>query len=357
MKKIPKWFQRLFFFLILFFFFFFPLPFYLEVPGNIFPLSDMIEVNNQYEKKSGEFYITTVGVKQATPLTILQSFLPYQDLISESKLLGEFEDFEKYNTIQKYYMNHSINNAVKVAFDEAEKDYRINYKGVYVLQIIEESKFYDQLKIGDIVESVDDYVFESSSEFMKYIASKDKGEKIELSVNRLNEKLIFQEELIELESGESGIGIALTDNSEIETDPEVKIHSADIGGPSAGLMFAIDVYTQLMNNDLSKGYKIAGTGTISSEGEIGRIGGIEKKVVAADREQADYFFAPDDKVGERESNYDLAVKTAENIKSDLLVVPIKTFQEAIEFLNALELNKKNEHAKKDLNFSTVSLLY
>lgn len=353
MKKIPKWIQRLFFFLILFFLFFFPIPFYLEVPGNIFPLSDMIEVNNQYEKNTGEFYITTVGVKQATPLTFFQSFLPYQDLVSESKLLGDFEDFENYDTIQKYYMNHSINNAIKVAFDEAKKDYEINYKGVYVLQVIEESNFYNQLKIGDIVEAVDQIPFESSAKFMGYIASKDTGEKIELTVNRLNEKLIFTGELIELDSGESGIGIALTDNSEIETDPEVKIHSADIGGPSAGLMFAIDVYTQLMDNDLSKGYKIAGTGSISPEGKIGRIGGIEKKIVAADREKADYFLAPDDQDSDKQSNYDLAVETAEKIRSNLRIIPVKTFEEAIEFLNTLELNETKSEEERSVNFSTI----
>lgn len=357
MKKIPIWIQRLFFFLILFFLFFFPLPFYLEVPGNIFPLSDMIEVNKEYEKNTGEFYITTVGVKQATPLTFLQSFLPYQDLVSESKLLGDFEDFENYNTIQKYYMNHSINNAIKVAFDEAEKEYKMNYKGVYVLQVIEESNFYGQLKIGDIVEAVDQQRFESSSKFMDYIASKEIGEKIELAVNRSNEKLTFTEELIELESGGSGIGIALTDNSEIETDPEVKIHSADIGGPSAGLMFAIDVYTQLMNNDLSKGYKIAGTGSISPDGEIGRIGGIEKKIVAADREKADYFLAPDDQDLNRQSNYDLAVETAEKIRSNLHIVPVKTFEEAVEFLNNLEFNEAKSATENSLNYSAVAPLF
>ncbi|MDN6195976.1 MAG: PDZ domain-containing protein [Atopostipes suicloacalis] len=361
MKKIPKWFRKLLFFIILLFMFFFPLPFYLEVPGSIFPLSDMVEVDHQYEELSGEYYITTVGVKQATPVTIFQTFLPYHDLVSESKLLGNLDNFENYNRIQKYNMNHSINSAIKVAFDAAGKSYDLDYKGVYVLQVIEASDFFAKLEVGDIVESVDGQKFQSSAKFMDYIGNKNVGEKIRLEVKRAGEEIDISGNLIELENGASGIGIALTDNSEIVTEPSVQIHSADIGGPSAGLMFAIDIYTQLIDKSLSKGYRIAGTGTIESDGQIGRIGGVEKKIVAAARENVDYFFVPDDEPqsGEKklnstyQSNYDLAQETADKINTGLMIIPVKKFQDALDFLNALKRNKNVDDEKENINLATI----
>ena len=92
------------------------------------------------------------------------------------------------------------------------------------------------------------------------------------------------------------MGIGLVDDREIISDPKVKIKTESIGGPSAGLMFSLEIYNQLTKNDLTKGHSIAGTGTIDPDGTVGRIGGIDKKVVAADNEGAEIFFAPDDEI-------------------------------------------------------------
>ena len=57
----------------------------------------------------------------------------------------------------------------------------------------------------------------------------------------------------------------------------MKIDSHEIGGPSAGLMFTLEIYNQLVDEDLTRGHEIAGTGTINEKGEIGPIGGIQQK--------------------------------------------------------------------------------
>lgn len=359
MKKIPKWVQSILFLLFLFFLFFFRLPLYLEVPGNIFPLNRMVEVDHQLSDAPGEFYLTTIGVQQLTPAMLVRSFLPYQDLVRESDLFGDFDDFESYDSIQKYYMDSSINNAIKVAFDAAGKDYDFEYNGVYVLQITEESDFIKDLKVGDIVKAVDENSFENSTEFIEYIGNKNVGDKVELQIERASKRLTLPGELIELDSGLTGIGIGLVDDTKIMTNPAVEIHSANIGGPSAGLMFSLELYTQLIEDNLRKNYNIAGTGTIGPDGSVGRIGGIEKKVVAADREEVDYFFAPDDELTEEyktqnpdgQSNYDLALETAKKINSDMIIIPVKTMADAIEFLERLELKEKVYHDKKIINFS------
>lgn len=61
-------------------------------------------------------------------------------------------------------------------------------------------------------------------------------------------------------------------------------------------MFSLEIYSRFQKNDLTDGKKIAGTGTIDPDGTVGRIGGIDQKVVAADKSGAKVFFAPNDPI-------------------------------------------------------------
>jgi len=101
------------------------------------------------------------------------------------------------------------------------------------------------------------------------------------------------------------------------------------------LMMSLEIYNQLVDEDITKGYKIAGTGTIDPSGKVGRIGGIEQKIVAAHKSGADIFFAPNEN-GEKNSNYQMALKTAEDIKTKMVIVPVDTFEDALKYLDSLE---------------------
>ena len=96
------------------------------------------------------------------------------------------------------------------------------------------------------------------------------------------------------------------------------------GGPSAGLMFTLTVYNLVSPDDLTGGRKIAGTGTISPDGTVGPIGGVELKVAAAEAAGAAYFLSPPD-------NYRAALSVAHRIT----VVKVATVEEAISFLKTL----------------------
>jgi PDZ domain-containing protein len=96
-----------------------------------------------------------------------------------------------------------------------------------------------------------------------------------------------------------------------------------VGGPSAGLMFALTVYDLVSPGDLTGGRKIAGTGTISLDGTVGPIGGVERKVVAAELAGAEYFLSPPE-------NYAAALAAARDIQ----VVRVATAEEAIAFLRS-----------------------
>ncbi len=344
MKKIPTWFKGVLIILAVYLFAFQPIPFYIESPGTAFGLDEMVEVDQQFSEDPGEFYITTVGIQQATPMTALTSVRPYRDLISEQELFGDVEDFHEYDIIQQYYMNSSGNTAIQVAFDAADMDYELQYNGVYVLQVLEESDFADDLAVGDTVQAVNGQRFQSSHDFIEYVSGLEVDDTVEIEFEHEGELRTATGDLMLLESGVPGIGIGLVDNTSLSTNPHVEIHSGEIGGPSAGLMFSLQIYKQLIQEVIPKEHKIAGTGTIAPDGAVGRIGGIEKKIVAADKEGAEYFLAPDDEIPEEVlkvfpetiSNYEAAVETAKAIGTEMEIIPIENFADALEFLEQLE---------------------
>lgn len=353
MRKVPLWIKTLFVFVVVYLLVIQPIPYYIEKPGHAFGLDDMVEVDGEYSNTPGEFYITTIGIRQVTPLSALSGLLPFQDLVSEAELFGEIEDPKAYDTIQQYYMESSVNTAIQVAFDAAEMDYTLVYNGVYVLQVLEDSSFSDDLQVGDTVIAVDGNYFQSSHEFMDYIASLDVGTVVDIEYKRDGETYQASGELIQLDTGVAGIGIGLVDNTSLVTDPEVEIHSGSIGGPSAGLMFSLQIYDQLVEEDILGSHKIAGTGTISPDGTVGRIGGAAKKVVAAEEQGVEYFFAPNDTIPaevlevlpETQTNYDEASEAAEAIDANLEVIPVETFSDALVFLE--ELNQEEVTYSKD----------
>jgi PDZ domain-containing protein len=104
----------------------------------------------------------------------------------------------------------------------------------------------------------------------------------------------------------------------------VTMASGDVGGPSAGLMWALGLYELLTPGDLTQGRAIAGTGTIDLEGTVGPIGGIRDKVIAAERSGADVFFVPADNMAELEG-----LDTG-----DLELVPVGSFDDALAELDA-----------------------
>jgi Lon-like protease len=102
------------------------------------------------------------------------------------------------------------------------------------------------------------------------------------------------------------------------------LHQKTNGGPSAGLMFTLGIYDLVTPKDLTGGRNIAGTGTIDLDGRVGPIGGVQQKVVAAERAGAQYFLTPS-------WNYQEALPYAKNMQ----VIKVDTVKEAIDFLNSM----------------------
>ncbi|WP_293781985.1 PDZ domain-containing protein [uncultured Aeromicrobium sp.] len=106
---------------------------------------------------------------------------------------------------------------------------------------------------------------------------------------------------------------------------EIENHIGDrVGGPSAGLMFALAIYDKLTPGALTGGLFVAGTGTITPDGEVGAIGGIKQKIVGAEEGGATVFLVPS-------ANCDEAAA----VDTSMTLVEVETMEQAIEALQAL----------------------
>ncbi|MEU3492293.1 MULTISPECIES: YlbL family protein [Kitasatospora] len=106
---------------------------------------------------------------------------------------------------------------------------------------------------------------------------------------------------------------------------KIDIGLQDVGGPSAGLMFALGIVDKLTPTDLTGGKFVAGTGTIDDDGAVGPIGGIQMKLIAARDKGAEYFFTPADNCSE-------AVK---GTPSGLTLVKVENLDGAVKALDSI----------------------
>lgn len=333
---------------------FFQLPFYISSPGMATELAPIVKVEGGSEER-GSFSLTTVRIGKANVVQYAWAKVnDYYEIYPEDYIRPEGETEVEYSNRQLHMMENSKEQATVVAYTKAKKDIDIKYNGVYVMSVIQGMPAEKVLKVGDRLFSVDGHEMKSSEEFIKYVSNKSKGDTVKLKLERQEKTMevkvplaVFPKEQTGEQKDKVGLGIILVTDRKVEVNPPVTINTEKIGGPSAGLMFSLEIYNQLTDEDLTKGYKIAGTGTISYEGEVGRIGGIHQKIVAADKSDIEIFFAPNergkirvDKNGKKiQTNYQEALQTAKDIKTDMKIIPVNTFDDAVDYLEKLPPKK------------------
>lgn len=130
-------------------------------------------------------------------------------------------------------------------------------------------------------------------------------------------------------SGRKGAALGVEIGTICQPPFSVSMAQTDIGGPSAGMMFALGILDLVGHDDLTDGRFIAGTGTIDPAGTVGPIGGIQMKMIAARRAGATVFLAP-------QAN---CPDVRGNVPSGLTVVKVDTLRSAVQDLDALEQGK------------------
>ncbi|HZH61914.1 MAG TPA: SepM family pheromone-processing serine protease [Metabacillus sp.] len=320
---------------------FIKLPFYITQPGMASELESIIKVENGFEDEEGSFSLTTVRFGRANPLTYMWAKL------NEFYYIHPLEEIKREDESDKEYMNRQLHmmeisqeSAISVAYQKANKKVEYTFHGIYVDGVIKDMPAASVLEVGDRIYKVDSIELQTAEEFIEYVGTKKEGDQVNIMFDREGKQDEAQITLAPFpdQPEKVGLGISLVTDRQMDVEPEIELQTEEIGGPSAGLMMSLEIYNQLTEGDLTRGYQIAGTGTINAEGEVGPIGGISQKIVAADKEGIDIFLAPNGN-GNPISNYKEAVETGKKIGTEMKIIPIDSFDEAVEYLQNLETKK------------------
>ncbi|MEK4285660.1 SepM family pheromone-processing serine protease [Ureibacillus sp. FSL K6-0165] len=332
--------------LVLFFLSFYKLDYYIMKPGSSYDVSEFVTVENGDLDDEGTISLMTVAMGPATPLTyLIAKFKECEDILKKEEVYHKEEDEREYNVRQLKLMKDSQFNAIYVAYNKAGLPYTVDYQGITVLNVLAGGASDGQLEPGDKIQEIDGNIIKKAEDLVHILETKKENDVVQLVIHR-NDKLLDRTitlKEIPASDGKVGLGITYSENKTIKTEPMVKVNAEDIGGPSAGLMFTLEILNQLLEEDITKGYLVAGTGEIHEDGTVGRIGGIEKKVVAAHEDGMEIFFAPDDEIPEEVkknnpailSNYEAAVNIAKKLNTDMKIVPVKTIDDALNYLASL----------------------
>lgn len=203
----------------------------------------------------------------------------------------------------------------------------------YISGIRKYSDANDKLQAGDFIMEIDGKKINDIDEIRSSYSDKEIGDSLLIAVDRENEsgdieRKSFNVELVENQelnasTGEKRPAIGILVGTTARFPIDVDFNISGVGGPSAGMIFALGIIEKLTQEDLLRGRKVAGTGAITASGRVGGIGGIEEKMIGASRIGATVFLAP------FENCLDM-----KNRPKGLKVIPVSTLEEAVEALRA-----------------------
>ncbi|MFF2850786.1 PDZ domain-containing protein [Streptomyces sp. NPDC058001] len=218
---------------------------------------------------------------------------------------------------------------------------------VIVSTVIKGSPAQGNLHAGDVIKSVDGTAVKDPTDVAKLVTKHKPGEKVVFTVVPVKEaaaaeksgKEATRTEDITITTRKADDGDRAIVGIEAGTDHTfpftIDIKLADVGGPSAGLMFALGIVDKLSPEDLTGGKFIAGTGTIEDNGVVGPIGGIEMKTVGAREKGAQFFLTPKDN----------CAAAARDVPKGLTLVKIGTIADATNALQDIRSGKTDQLPK------------
>ena len=218
--------------------------------------------------------------------------------------------------------------ANKQAFNNSESAATLaalNHLGIpletVVAEVMEGAPADGLFEVEDVLMLVDGHQVTVPSTVSDYIATKAVGDEVTFTVRRSDDEIEVPVTVGERE-GKPYVGLLM--KADPSGDVTVNYRLSDIGGSSAGMMFALAVIDKLDPGDTTKGIAIAGTGTIDPDGTVGPIGGIKHKMTAAEGAGAELFLAPADNCDE----------VVEKDPGDMTVAKVASLDEALAAIDA-----------------------
>lgn len=326
MKKIKKYIKDNYLFiiscLILIFLFNYHLPYYINMPGGTIKVNDRIECKKCSDINGSLNMLYVTEYEATVPTYLLSLVIPNWDLerISEQQISNETpEDIYNRNRLM---LENSVDNAIYVAYTNSNKEIKVKSKKNIVIATTKNNG----LNIGDEVLKINGKEIENIEEIRNIIQNSAVNKKLLFKVLRNNKEEDIQVKVIK-QNSKKMIGAVITTDYDYELDPKIKLKfRSSESGSSGGMMLTLSIYTKINDQDIIKGRKIAGTGTIDYEGNVGKIDGIKYKIMGAHKNKMDIVLVP-------KENYKEAISVAEKNHYKLKIVKVETFKDVIDYLS------------------------
>lgn len=255
-------------------------------------------------------------------LTVISAWLsPTQSVLPEAALFPPDRSAEEVSESQTMAMDESQTAAVAAALGEMGVEYDLR---PVVAAITEDAPAEGKLKAGDVVLEVDGRKVADKGEAAEAVGDREPGDPVELAVERDGAREEVEVTTADDGEGKAVVGIMIADDPDFPFDVDFQIEN--VGGPSAGLMFALGIMDRLDPEGLTGGADVAGTGTIDAEGAVGGVSGVAQKMVSARDEGAEYFLVPAESCAQ---TFDSAAA------GDLEVLKVEELGDALTALEAI----------------------
>ncbi len=271
-------------------------------------------------KDAGKVYFSTVGVRHATMFETWFGVGDGGELVPEHAVISPGETEQDRQRLESVSMGASQQSAEIVALRALGYDVEVRPAGVRIVGMgVDAPVNKDGAAIGDIIVSVDATPIRTTQSLRDALQVVGPDRPVRLRLHRNGGFEDISTTTTKGPNGQTLLGIVPSQANQVDTPRAVTYSVEGVGGPSAGLSFALQIYSAGKNYADLKGLTVAATGTIDEQGNVGPIGGAAQKAIGAGRVGADLFLVPRD-------NYAEAAETA---PAGVKVIAVSSFDEAL----------------------------
>jgi Lon-like protease len=304
---------------------------YILLPDKAKPLEPLVHVQGEKPAAGpGGIYYVAVDVRKAS---LLEKAIPGlhdgATLVPAHEINPEGEPDRIRRQADLRDMARSQKYAAAVALRQLGYKIEIRNRGVLIDGVAEGFPAQGKLQAGDVVVALDGKPVHDTDDLTRLMAAKKPGDVVRLRYRRDGKlgALTLKTAANPQNRKRAFLGVAISDDAEVEKLPvEVKINLGNVGGPSAGLAFALDLLDEL-GRDVDHGKRVAATGEITLDGSIRPVGGLKQKTIGARRSKMDLFLVPGENAAE-----------ARRYADGLRVIPVDSFQQALRELATATAN-------------------
>ncbi len=298
---------------------------FILTPDRAKPLADRVTVEGAKPAGDGSVYYVDVFVRR---MTWLERLLPFTrpegyTVLPEQALLPEGTTEEERNRENEEDMRLSKIIASAVALRSLGYDVTAKPKGARVVDVRPGSPADGVLRPGDVIVAVDGRPVRVLQDLTDGIGRKKPGDSVRLRVLRDGKPIVVDVETVEdpERPGHPVVGIIVTQEADIDLPFDVEIDLGRVGGPSAGLPFALEIARKL-GRDVTHGCVVAATGELAIDGRVLPVGGVKQKTIGARRSDVDVFVVP---AGQN-------ARDARENADDMHVIAVDSYQQALREL-------------------------